>query len=167
MRDEGNIARRAVLRLRIAGVVLIALGVLVLVQSLQIPQGGGYRAVGPRAFPTAVGVGLLVLSAVFLLRTTVWPDHDLVAQAIAEDRATHWPTIALVALALVVYAFALRPLGYVIATTLFLPAVARTLGSTKPLRDLLIAVVLSVVVYEGFTRVLGVRLPAGLLQGVL
>jgi putative tricarboxylic transport membrane protein len=38
------------------------------------------------------------------------------------------------------------------------------LGSRRTARDVIIGVVLSVVIYFGFTRLLGVRLPVGLLD---
>jgi putative tricarboxylic transport membrane protein len=78
---------------------------------------------------------------------------------------------------LVVYALALNGfrlgsiavpgLGYVVATGLFLPAAAWTLGSRSWLRDLVIGFVLAIGIYIGFTQFLGVRLPAGVLGLVL
>ncbi|HXF60377.1 MAG TPA: tripartite tricarboxylate transporter TctB family protein [Caldilineaceae bacterium] len=156
---------------RLFAIGLLALSLVVLAGTFQIRQGGGYSAVGPRVFPLAVAIGLLALSLIFLLRTTVFPDEELAGQAAAEEAMTHWPTIGLVLLLLIVYAFALRALGYIIATTLFFTANAWTLGDrarrANLARDLVIGLALSVVVYIGFTRFLGVRLPAGLLDFLL
>jgi putative tricarboxylic transport membrane protein len=153
--------------LRIVAVALLAVGLLVLYQTFQIAQGGGYSAVGPRFFPLMVAVSLIVLSVIFLLRATVRPDHVLAEQAAAEESATHWPTVGLTTVALVVYAFALGMLGYIVATALFFLAVARVLGSRHPARDLLVGIVLGVTIYVVFTRFLGVRLPGGVLDGLL
>jgi putative tricarboxylic transport membrane protein len=160
-------APRSYAGLRIVAVALLALGLLVLYQTFQISQGGGYSAVGPRFFPLIVAVGLIALSIIFLLRATVLPDVGLAQQAAAEQAATHWPTVGLTALALVVYAFALGLLGYIVATALFFPAVARILGSRRPARDLLIGIALGTVVFVVFTRLLGVRLPGGVLGSML
>ncbi|MGH2402620.1 MAG: tripartite tricarboxylate transporter TctB family protein, partial [Candidatus Limnocylindria bacterium] len=108
-----------------------------------------------------------VLAALFALRTTLFPDADLAERAADEERATHWPTVGLVALALVVYALALGALGYVVATGLFLPVTAWILGSRSPIRDIVVGVGLAVVIFIGFTEFLGVRLPAGILGLVL
>jgi putative tricarboxylic transport membrane protein len=149
----------------------LALGLIVLYASFQIRQGGGYSAVGPRAFPLAVAIGLLALSIIFLLRTTIFPDQDLAEQAAAEEAATHWSTVGLLALTLVLYVSALRPLGYVAATALFFTVGAWILrGRFEPatiLRDLMIGLLLALFVYVSFTRFLGVRLPAGLLDFIL
>jgi putative tricarboxylic transport membrane protein len=150
---------------------LLALSLLVLYETFQIRQGGGYSAVGPHVFPLAVAVGLLVLSIAFFLRTTLLPDVDLAEQAAAEEAITDWPTVGLLVVLLVSYAFALGILGYIVATTLFYTACASILGSRtgRPnvARDLAVGLVLSLVVYISFTRFLGVRLPTGLLDFIL
>lgn len=155
------------LGLRLAAGFLLVVAVLALSQVFKIGQAAGYTVVGPRVFPIVVATGLLGLGVLFLLRTTVWPDLELAREVMAEDAATHWPTVGLLLLALAVYPFLVAPLGYVLATSLFFPLVARILGSRKLPRDAIIGVVLSVVVYLLFTRALGVRLPAGLLAGIL
>ncbi len=152
---------------RIAAVAVVALGALVLYESFQVPRGGGYVAVGPRFFPLLVAIGLLVFGALLLLRTTVLADRVLAERTQEEEAAAHWPTVGLIAVLLVLYAFALGALGYVAATALFFPLAARGLGSHRIVRDFVVGVVLALVVYEGFTRYLGVRLPAGILAPLL
>ena len=162
---------------RLVAVVLLALATVLIVSALGITRGGGYSVIGPATVPLIVAVGLLVLGAIFALRTTVLPDTDLAQLAAAEERATHWPTVGLVALALVGYAlaldgFALGPvdvpgLGYIVATGLFLPLTARILGSRSPIRDVIIGFGIGIVIYFAFTEFLGVRLPAGILGPLL
>jgi putative tricarboxylic transport membrane protein len=57
--------------------------------------------------------------------------------------------------------------GFIIASALLYFCVAFGFGSRHYLRDAIIAVVLAVIVYLGFTRELDLQLPAGLLEGVL
>jgi putative tricarboxylic transport membrane protein len=147
---------------RIVALLLIALGVVALVGAAGL-EAGGYTAIGPAFFPTIVGIGLLGLGAVFLVRTTVRPDETLGRQAAREEAATHWPTVTVALAVLVIYAFALEALGYVVATVIFFVVMARVLGSRHTVRDAAIAVALSLLLYLGFTQVLGIRLPAGLL----
>lgn len=156
------------LGLRLTAIFLLGVGVIALSQSFQIRQGVGYVVVGPRLFPIIVSTGLFLFALLFLVRTTpLWADNDLAAEAALEEAATHWVTVGLVILALIVYAFTLGPLGYPLATGLFFPVVCRVMGSRKFLRDLLVGIGLGLVIYFGFTRFLGVRLPAGLLRGIL
>jgi putative tricarboxylic transport membrane protein len=130
----------------------------------RIRQPGGYSPVGPRVFPYVVSIGLLAFGLLFLARATIWPDRELLAKAGEEAAGTHWPTPLLLGGWLIVYAFLLPSAGYVIATALFVPINARILGSTKPRRDAVVGALLAVILYLAFTRFLGVRLPAGLLD---
>jgi len=158
-------------------VALLALAVVLILSALGIARGGGYQLIGPATIPLVVAVGLLVLSAIFALRTTVIPDLALAEQAAGEERATHWPTVGLTALVLLGYGLALDGLelgpvevpglGYIVATGLFLPLTARVLGSRSPVRDVVTGFGIAVVIYFGFTEFLGVRLPAGILGPLL
>ena len=158
---------RALFGLRLAALTVISLGGIILTQVSQIGTGAGFIVVGPRIFPTVVGAGFLVLGLLFLLRTTVLLDRDLVAEVTTEEATTDWATTILALLSLVAYASLLHPLGYTLATALFFPVAGRILGSTRLRRDIIIGLALGFAIYLIFTRVLGVRLPAGLLTGIL
>jgi putative tricarboxylic transport membrane protein len=64
---------------------------------------------------------------------------------------------------LVGYAYVLVPLGYVVTTSFFFVAAARTMGSRLVGRDIVVGIGLSLGVYLLFTGALGVSLPAGVL----
>ena len=157
----------ALLGPRLAALVVIAVGALVFYESLQIRSPAGFSPVGPRFVPLVVAIGLAALGAAFLFRTTLQPDTDLAERCEEQERATFWPTVGLVAATLVVYAFALGVLGYLVATAILVPVAARILGSDRPIRDVIVGIGLAGVVYVGFTELLGVRLPAGVLDFVL
>ncbi len=160
-------AALALFGLRLTALVVIFLGGVILTQVAHIGSGAGFIVVGPRVFPTIVGVGILLLGVLFFLRVTAKPDQDLISEVTAEEAATDWTTILLTSLSLVVYASLLKPLGYALATGLFFPVVSRVFGSQRLRRDVFIGITLGLVIYLSFTRILGVRLPAGLLAGIL
>ena len=169
--------REAFLGPRLVAVALLALAAVLIVSALGVAAGGGYSVVGPATVPLVVAISLLLLGAMFALRTTVVPDADLARLAADEEAVTHWPTLGLVGLALVAYAlaldgFAIGPvevpgLGYIVATAMFVPLTARFLGSRSPIRDVIVGLGIAVVVYFAFTEFLGVRLPDGILAPVL
>ncbi len=162
---------------RLVAIALLALAAVLIISAFGIAAGGGYSVIGPATIPLVVAIVLLILAAIFALRTTILPDSDLAVAAADEEAATHWPTVGLIAIALVAYALALDGftlgtlempgLGYIIATGLFLPVVARILGSRSPVRDVTVGFAIAIVVYISFTEFLGVRLPAGLLGPLL
>jgi putative tricarboxylic transport membrane protein len=131
----------------------------------QVQASGGYSAAGPRLFPVLVTSGLAVLAAVFLF--TAVRDRKPAGVAPLEPVSTNWPAAGLVMLAMVVYAFVLPHAGYILATAFFFPGIGRLLGSRQPARDVAIGISMSVVIYLVFTRWLEVRLPGGLLQGLV
>ena len=147
---------------RLAGLFLLAASVAILIAVTAIPGRGGYGTAGPRFVPLIVAVGLIVLSALFLLRTWWRPDVELAQRSAEEDAATHWATPGLIMLALLVYAFALEPVGYPLATALVFFALARVLGSRAVVRDAVAGLVLGFGLFTAFTQYLGVSLPAGL-----
>jgi hypothetical protein len=51
--------------------------VAVLIAVTAIPERGGSGVSGPRFVPLVVAIGLIVLSALFLLRTWARPDSEL------------------------------------------------------------------------------------------
>jgi putative tricarboxylic transport membrane protein len=176
--EPGPGARRgALLGLRLVAAALLGLAAILIVSALGVAAGGGYSVVGPATVPLVVAIGLLVLAAIFAVRTTVVPDADLGTLAAEEEAVTHWPVVGLAAAGLVAYALALDGfdlgpleipgLGYIVATALFMPLTARILGSRSPARDTIVGLGIALVIYFGFTEFLGVRLPDGILGPVL
>jgi len=147
---------------RLAGFVLLAGSVAILIAVTTIPGRGGYGTSGPRFVPLIVAIGLILLSALFLLRTWWRPDVALAERSAEEDDATHWATPGLILVVLLVYAFALEPVGYPLATALVFFALARVLGSRAVIRDAVAGLVLGFGLFTAFTQYLGVSLPAGL-----
>ena len=170
-------ARDGIVGPRIVAAALLVVSVLLILSAQGIAAGAGYSIIGPATIPLGIAIGLGVLSAALLLRTTVMPDTELAEHAALEEHVTHWPTVGLTAAALVAYALALDGvrvgdleipgLGFVLATAVFLPVTARIMGSRAWMRDAVAGVVVAVVLYVGFTEYLGIRLPAGLLGLVL
>ncbi|MEV0384152.1 tripartite tricarboxylate transporter TctB family protein [Nonomuraea sp. NPDC050643] len=141
---------------RIVSLGFLAAAVVVLAQALAIPQGSGYQAVGPRAFPLLVGAGLAVVSVFGVVQA-------FKAGAAAPEE-THWPSVLLLVGALAAYALILVPVGYWQATTVFFVAVARVLGSRRLVRDVVAGLVLALATYFLFDRLLGITLPPGLIR---
>lgn len=140
---------------RAFGGVLLAIGVIAFVATLGV--GDGWAASGPRLAPAVASVALIVLSAAFL----IWPGDELAEHVKDATSGTHWPTPVLLVGLLIVYALALDPLGYALATAIFYWLAAWLLGSRSPVRDIVIAVVLGVVTSYAFSEFLNVQLPNG------
>ena len=73
----------------------------------------------------------------------------------------------IIAAALLIHLNILKPLGFVISGVFLFLCVAFAFGSRRFLRDGVVAVILVLVSYLGFTHGLGLQLPPGLLAGLL
>ena len=142
---------------RLVSAGFLAVALVVLAQAFMIPDGGGYQAVGPRAFPLLVGVGMAVVAVIGVVQAFRDP-------VTGEGEGVHWRPVLLLIGALALYAVLLAPVGYWQATTLFFVAVARVLGSRKLVRDLVVGLLLALATYLLFDRVLGITLPPGLIR---
>jgi len=111
-RGPRSAPRGSLLGPRLVAAALVALAVILIVSALGVGRGGGYQLIGPATIPLVVAISLLVLGGIFAIRTTLVPDTDLAVQAAEAERATHWPTLGLIGLSLIGYAFALDGLGY-------------------------------------------------------
>jgi len=147
---------------------LLAVGIFVLVGTRNIRVPATSNAVGPRFFPYAIGA-FVVLVAVALL-VQIWRG-DIAAPEEGEDidvsRETDWLTVGSLLAVFLVHIALIETAGFVVAIAVLFFGAAWTLGARRPVRDIAIAVVLALVVYLGFDRLLGVNLPGGFLEGVL
>ena len=111
---------------------------------------GGYDLVGPRTFPLLIGAGLAA-AAIAMGRRPEEPAAP----------PPDWRAAASSALVYLAYLACLDRLGYPLATTAFIAAEARALGSRAWRRDLAAGAVVAAAVWFGFRLLLGIRLPAG------
>jgi uncharacterized membrane protein AbrB (regulator of aidB expression) len=125
---------------RAVGGVLLAIGVVCLVATLDV--GDDWSPSGPRLAPAVASVLLIALAVVLVAR----PGEELVLEPV------HWPTPLLLVALLIGYALVLSTLGYALATTIFFWLAAWLLGSE---------VVLGVVTSYAFSHWLNVQLPTG------
>ena len=112
---------------------------------------GGYDLVGPRTFPLAIGVGLAA--------SAVWIGCR--AAPTAGQGPMDWRAAGVSALVFLAYLACLVPLGYPLATTAFIVAGSRALGSRAWRRDLAAGALIAAAATLGFRLLLGIRLPAG------
>jgi putative tricarboxylic transport membrane protein len=139
---------------------LLAIAAFVLLDTGNIPEGQSYAGIGPRFFPYVVGVGLAVCGVLL-----AW--HALAGgwRAMPDDEGVHaapdWPAFLLISAGIVVQMAAIGWAGFILAGAALFALVARGLGSTRTLRDVLVGAALVTAAYLVFTRLLSLSLPAG------
>lgn len=150
-----------------AGATVAVWGVVVLVLAFSIRQPTAFRPLGPRVFPVAIATALFFLGVSLVVQTIRGSDAAVVRHVDESIAETSFLQAGGMIALLVAYATAFEPLGYVVATALFFPVAARLLGSRHSLRDVVVGVIVTGVTAAVFDRLLGVGLPAGLLEEVV
>jgi putative tricarboxylic transport membrane protein len=136
---------------RLLGGIGLALAAFFIWQATQIQVSFITDPIGPKTFPIIIGLLLGISSLVVMLRP---------------DPKPHWPAgarlleIGIAVVALVLYAYALPVIGFVIATALAAAFLSWRLG-TPVLRAVVAGIAISVGIYVVFHLILGLSLAKG------
>jgi putative tricarboxylic transport membrane protein len=153
------------------GLGLVALGLFFAIETTDIRVAPIYAKVGPTVFPWIVAGALIVLGLLFAVQAWRHRQHDpspgpIPGQgypATPPAPASDWRALAVISAALLLQVVLLRSAGFIVTAAILFMAVTYAFGSRQYLRNLVIAILLAVVVYAGFTRGLNLQLPAGVL----
>lgn len=157
---------------RTASFVVAAFSLAYFVGAFFIPVAPLKQQLGPDAFPKGIGVAMLILSAIYViqqLRGGVKEDEERAAIIGAEEKIqgrVNLKRIAFILVLMVFYAFVFERVGYAVSTFVVFMVGAFFLDRRHLMRDGIIAVIASFVLYFVFTSVLRVQLPAGLLKSL-
>jgi putative tricarboxylic transport membrane protein len=155
---------------RFASFVVAAFSIAYFVGAFLIPVPPLKQQLGPDAFPKGIGVVMLILSAVYViqqLRGGVKEDEGRAAIIGAEEKVQgriNLKRIGFILVLMAFYAFVFERLGYAISTFVVFMAGVIYLDRRHLVRDGIVAVISSFVLYFVFTSVLRVQLPGGLLK---
>jgi putative tricarboxylic transport membrane protein len=142
------------------GIMLGLLGLATLLASRGI-KGMAGQSLDPRTLPSLVGWGLLIIGAGIVL---------LAARYRGDPVPVQWPDrqglrrIGVAFVSLVLYMGLMDPLGFPIATTLFVAGLTWHLGHYRYWASLLLGLVTGLVVHFVFIEFLGLGFPLGLLE---
>lgn len=124
--------------------------------------------VGPRLFPYTIGAVTVVLGLLLVLATL---RGDVPQAEGGEDvdlrQPADWATVLKLVGVLLLTVLTISFLGWAVSGALLFVGSAWALGSRTLVRDVIVGAVLSVGSWYFFHEVLGVILPAGILDGVL
>jgi putative tricarboxylic transport membrane protein len=153
--------------LAFAGSLLI-LGVVVLIDTINmlVPPASG--TIGPQIFPYLVSGFLMLVSLgliVQILRGNIGqPEGTEFGDTIDK---TDFKTLLIVAGSMVTYPLLIERAGFIPASTLVFFGVSFAFGARNILKNLFISLVFSTIVFFSFTRGLNVNLPSRLIEEII
>jgi len=149
----------------IMGLILMAISLLIIVESLRIPSfekdWGGYYA-APGFVPLILGITLFVMSLVLFVRAVkkqgykIIPGREALKNFVRSGRVHRW---CLAMIYVFSFFFLLGQIYFYLAAFLVLFAYMATFGEQKLYISLIISVVASALIYLVFTRIFLVPLP--------
>ncbi len=119
---------------------------------------------GPAAMPRLVAVLMVLIGLAHIIGAVCVMKSDKTPPKKAQGRKT--PVIIICA-ACIAYYFVIEPVGYLFATPLLIAAIMASVGERKVPRIVGMSVGTTLVLFAIFNYVLAVRMPLGLLSGLL
>ena len=146
---------------RVVAAILVCFGLGVLALAYQLPPATAADPVGPRGFPTLLGIVLVACGVGLAVGRPT-------AAADAEERGSLAPRPLLGAIVLTaLYLAVLEPAGYLLATPPYLAALLLVQGRVTARAFLLTVVALPATLYALFAVLMRVPLPMGPLEPLL
>lgn len=151
----------------LAGFLVLA-GAYVVYDAATLDDAFADQPVQPYTLPFIVGGGLLLLGVLLAVATARGnrPEAEE-GEDIDLTQGTDVRTVGLLALVLVANIALIDWLGWAITGAMVFAGAAAVLGSRNHVRDVAVGVALSVGSWYAFYVLLGVPIPAGILDGVL
>ncbi|MEU6784499.1 tripartite tricarboxylate transporter TctB family protein [Nonomuraea angiospora] len=149
-------------------VVVLGLGVLVVIGTLDVSAAASQLGIGPRFFPMLVG-GAMVLIGLFYVADVIRGGHGDPEESedVDVEAPTDWRSVGLVSGIFLAFTALLNVLGWIIGASLLFFGLSLALGAEHKTRTAVISVVVGLATYLLFVKGLGVALPGGLLAGVI
>lgn len=159
----------------VLGGVLLLVGVGLLLASAQLQAGSATDPLGPRGFPSLLGVGFVGSGIALLAKAALVARHPAayVADADAEhgDEEDHGPAmrsrLLLASLTIVAYVLVLPVGGFLLSTPAFITATIALQGGAARRSFIAMVVGFPIAVYLLFAVLLGVPLPTGVFDPLL
>ena len=142
---------------------VLALAVVIFVQTLAVPVSPLYAKVGPTVFPFITAAGLAVLGVMLVVEAVRggWQSEE------EKETRPDWLALFWVAAGLVLNVLLIVPAGFTLASIVLFVCVARGFNSKKILRDASIGAAFALIAYFGFAKTLGINIGSGLVENAI
>ncbi|MDT8332916.1 tripartite tricarboxylate transporter TctB family protein [Roseomonas gilardii] len=145
------------------GAAMLLLAIAVLASTASIPSGFSYDAVGPRLFPSIMGIGLLLASLGIIAGSIGRRSRVATTPTEPSGPGVDWKPVAVISAGLLLEAALIETLGWIPLTATLFAAGAWAFGNRRLWLNLLIGFVFGGLILFAFDAGLGLDLPLGAL----
>ena len=147
----------------LAAAIFVLSGVYMYAAS-QLPTLEIGDPLGPKVFPYIIGVLGMLAAGWLLIETAAQSKQDLgKPKAVSAYERPHPVAVIAVLAWMLAFYLVLEPLGFILGCFLFLLGLMAYFNRGRWVTNLLVSALFPLGVYFGFTKVLGISLPAGIL----
>lgn len=139
---------------RIAGLILLLLGIAVVYYGVSVLSMGTIQEPGPGFFPVICGSGIVILCVIWFV--TCLKKETCVTPLWGKGE---WQAPLTAVILITLYAALMETIGYVLSTVIFLIAWQQAIEREKWIKTGIIAIVGTAAMYMMFSYLLGVPLP--------
>lgn len=154
----------------VAGAIGVAISGGALVIASDFPADVVMK-IGPAFFPEMLAYLLLLCSAILMVNAALAKPAVAVAEDPPPVRGLSLDNgivrALLTVVAVLVFALVLRPVGFIVTSVVFLTLMMGLLGMRRPIVMIAIALGITAGIYVIFEKLLGLTLPAGVLDSIL
>jgi putative tricarboxylic transport membrane protein len=148
------------------GLVVTALGLMTAWLTWVIPPTPVYAVIGPKLVPAVVAAALVVLGLLLCL-VALRGGWSADLPEVAEAGPPNLRALAWLGGGMLLNLVLIVPFGFAIGAAVQFVCTARAFGSRAPLRDAVIALLVSLGAFFLFVEALGVNIGAGVLEGAI
>jgi len=149
------------------GIIAIVIGGIYLVTAMLLPQMTMGDRLGPKLFPSIIGVVAIVAGAVLAFRERNPEKRSKKTDFGFVKHKSVWIKILLTTIVGIAYGLVMDSLGFLIPTTLFMLFITTLINKGRVVQNLIIAIAFAVLTYGVFAVALKLSLPRGFLEQML
>lgn len=145
---------------RVSSLFWMAMGIWICVESIRLGPGS-LSTPGPGLFPLGCGFIIEFLGSIAFIRTFKGMAEG---KKVLWERSTHWGKLISMLASIIVYAFLVELLGFLLVTFIWLGFVCLRVGGMTWKSAVFTSAVTTSLSYIVFVHYLGVRLPPGIFR---
>lgn len=151
----------------ITGLFTVFFGAIYLIATYNLPQPLIGDILGPKIYPSIIGIFLTLIGVILISKELLIPKvrRERLSIKLSTDGKKLLLRIVVTSLIGIAYSYLIEPLGYLIATTLFMSALLFLVNSLSRWKsNILISISFSLVTYLVFAIFLNLGLPRGIIN---